>query len=631
MKKVIALFCVLLLSPAGVFAEPLTLDPVVVTATRTSTPLSQIASSVTVITAEEIEAKQQPLVLDLLRSVPGVNILSYGTLGSTSTISLRGASNKHTLVLIDGIEFRDASTISGGPQLENLSTDNIERIEIVRGAQSVLYGSDAIGGVINIITRKGAKKPEFYVSAEGGSYNTWRENLGFTYAHDQAFISFAASKIDSDGFSAANEKDGNSEHDGYENTNISLNLGASPSKIFTLKLTVHSIDSEYEFDAGFPFSDSQELQDSTERNARLEGVLHLLDDKWQIAFGTSITDTDRTVTGSYPADYNGTITKFDLQNTLRIGQQHTLAAGLETEKENADIVSFSLNASGNVRNNAVFLQDQYVAGDFAATLGVRLDAHDEFGSQTTYRLAPTYSFTATGTRLKGAVGTGFRAPSLNELYGNPAIYDYGTVVYNYLNGNRDLNPEKSFGWEVGVEQSFFSSSFILGATYFHNDIDDFIENSLTGIVTVGGVTTYSYQTVNMAELKTSGVETTLDWYPSELLNINLSYTYTDSRESDGSRKDRLPLHKGTLNLTFYPLDALQLNLNAIYTGERYDGSYTDETLKAYTLVNLASSYQLNNNCKIFGRIDNLFDKDHEEVAGYGTAGLSAYAGIKLTF
>jgi len=641
MKKFIALLGGLLFCASGALAATATLDPIVVTATRTATPLSQIASSVTVITAEEIEEKQQTQVLDVLRSVPGVNVFNNGNRGSSTTIALRGTDNKHTLVLIDGIEFRDAATLGGGPQLENLTTDAIEQIEIVRGAQSVLYGSDAIGGIINIITKKGTRTPQIHTAVEAGSFSTRHENFGFTTADDLANLAFSATLFDTDGFSAAGEKYGNTEDDGYDHTSLSLNFGLTPSETFDLNVNLRTTKSNYEYDDGYDFltgltADSNATQDSEDQFGRVEGTFHLLEDRLKLVVGASVTDTSRTVSGDYPAGYDGRVSKYDLLSILKLNPQHTLSVGMETEEEDADIATSSSVTSGDSRTNAIYVQDQFTAGHFTATAGARYDDHNEFGGKATWRMAPSYTLSATGTRLKGSIGTGFRAPSINELYGTPVTYDYSAspwfpAIYRYLNGNLNLKPEESFNWDIGVEQAFANNQFILGLTYFYNDIDNFIKNEQIAEEVNTGVTTYTYQTVNVASLKTSGIEATLEWYPIDAVTLKLNYTYTDSKKDDGSRKDRLPLHHGGFSVDIYPVKKLQINLNANLTGERYDGDYTGKTLPSYTLVNLAASYQVKDNLKLFGRIDNLFDKDYEEVAGYGTADFSGYVGLKLTF
>ncbi|MFK5926540.1 MAG: TonB-dependent receptor [Desulfuromusa sp.] len=623
MRKSLIVLCALLLTAGSLQAEIVKLDPVVVTATRVGTPLSQIASSVTIITAEEIEAKQQTQVLDVLRSVPGVNIIRTGSLGGQVSIHLRGTDTRHTLLLIDGIEYRDASTSGGAPSLESLSTDNIAQIEIVRGAQSVLYGSDAIGGVINIITKKGSKQPEGYVSVEGGSYNTWIEKAGYSAGSEIVSSSFAISRTDSDGFSAANEKDGNTEEDGFENTTVSFNLGINPTEIFEINLNVHSSDAENEYDSYGPV-DGDYITNSDILAGRIEGKVNLYNGLWKIAVGLAVTDKNRTTTGPNYYDgyeYNGKITKLDLQNTIQLGQHHTVVVGAETEKEELDSFSYlgdysawpdvtytAFSYQEDSRNNALFLQDQFSIKDLSAAIGIRYDDHDQFGNKTTWRVAPTYNIKRTGTRLKGSIGTGFKAPSLYQLYGQLPPYNVG---------NENLNPEESLGWDLGIEQTFFNSSLIVSLTYFHNDIDDYIDYDFTaGFMNIKG-------------LITQGIESTIGWYPSDFFDTQINYTYTDSEnKEDGSRLLRRPLHKGSFDLNLYPDDEKQISLNLLYVGERDDRS---ETLDDYILVNLTASHQITPSIKGFVRIDNLFDEDYEEVSGYGTAGLSGYAGIKLTF
>ncbi|MCK5068994.1 MAG: TonB-dependent receptor, partial [Desulfocapsa sp.] len=475
--------------------EVVRLDPIVVTATRTATPLSQIASSVTVITAEDIEAKQQTQVLDVLRSIPGVSVIQSGPLGGQTSVRMRGTDNKHTLILIDGVEFRDASAIGGDANLANLSTDNIEQIEIVRGAQSVLYGSDAIGGVINIITKKGSKEPSGYASAEIGSYSTQRTNVGFSWGNEIVLTSLAASRTESDGFSAANENNGYTEDDSYDNTSFSFNLAVKPVKTFELNLNFRQADSENEFDNSFSgvVSDADNQDNNMERTGKITGKVHLLEDLWQLELGAALSDLERdtlltSTYGPYNYGYDGKITKFNLLNNIQIGKYQTLVVGLETEKEEYDgYADGETPTQEEATTKAVFIQDQFNAGNVSASVGVRLDDHETFGDKTTWRFAPSYSFGTTGTRIKGSIGTGFKAPSLYQLY------------HPYF-GNLSLEAEESLSYDIGIEQSLFNHSFTFDITYFHNDIKDYIafdDIGWTGYFQGG-------------DIVTKGVETTLN-------------------------------------------------------------------------------------------------------------------------
>ncbi|MDX2495882.1 MAG: TonB-dependent receptor [Desulfuromusa sp.] len=606
MRKIFIVLCALLLTAGPLWAEVIRLDPVVITATRIGTPLSQIASSVTVITAEEIEAKQQPLVLDLLRNVPGLDISRAGGAGASASISIRGAGNKHTMVLIDGIKYNDPSAIGGAADLANLTTDNIEQIEVVRGAQSVLYGSDAIGGVINIITKKGNGQLEGYASLEGGSYNTWENRAGISLGSDAGHLALTMSHSDTDGFSAANKKDGNNEKDGYKNTSLSLNAGNRVSDRFELNYGFHYTDADYEYDNAN--IDADNTQKTKELGSQVNGIFHLLDNRWQVKLGASYIDLKRDDNNEFwgTSEYKGTRSKLEIQNTLQINGLNTLIFGAESDTEKAEN---SFGQDDKATNNAIYIEDQFNTGNFITTVGVRYDNPEDFNSKATWRIAPLYTFVATGTRLKGSLGTGFKAPTLYELH-------------DPYSGNSDLDAEKSLSYDIGVEQGFLTNSLIFDITWFHNDIKDYIEWVRTGAFTG------RYQ--NGGDIKTQGIETSVQVYPSDLLDVQLSYTYTDTEnKEDGSRLLKRPLHKGGFDLNLYPLESIRFNLNLLYVGDRDD--YADEHLDEYILVNLAASYQINFNLKLFGRIDNLFDKDYEEVSGYGTAGLSGYAGIKLSF
>ncbi len=606
-KNLVVLLSLLLLSTTSLHAEVTRLDPVVVTATRTVTPLSQVASSVTVITAEEITEKQQPLVVDLLRSVPGVYISRTGGPGGTTSIYIRGTDNKHTLVMVDGVEISDPSSIGGAANLANMTTNNIQRIEIVRGAQSVLYGSDAIGGVINIITKKGSKKPSGYVSVEGGSYKTWREQGGFSASSDNGHISFAATNSSSDGFSIANEKDGNNEDDGYKNTSFSVNGGVRASDLFEVNLAANFIDAEYDMDGyawGIGPVDSDETTFSKTLTGRISGTFHLLDDRLQTTVGAELTKIDRDYPDSaWTKAYNGDKTKYDIVNTFQLNPQQTLTLGAETEEETARTDS---GVKESATTNAVYLQDQLTLGPLDATLGVRFDDHDDFGNKTTWRVAAGYSVEATATRIKGSVGSGFKAPSLYQLF-------------DPWSGNQNLKAETSLGYDIGIEQGLFDHLLVAQITWFHNDIEDYIQWISSGW-------TGMYQ--NAGDITTKGIETSLEIYPADFLDFRLGYTYTDTEDENGKRLLRRPQHTGSFDVNVYPLDGIQINLNLLYVGERDD---RNETLDAYTLVNLAASHQVTKNFKGFLRVDNLFDEEYEEVAGYGTAGLSGYIGVELSF
>ena len=611
-------------------------ERIVVTATRLETPYEQVASSTTVITRQEIEQSGKHVVADLLRVVPAVDVVQQGGAGSITSVFIRGAESKHTLVLMDGVEMNDPISPTRAFDWAHLTTDNIERIEIIRGPQSTLYGSDAIGGVINIITRKGQGKPTFGFSTEAGSRHSFTESAwvsgssgGFNYALD-------LSRFDTHGISAAGKKYGNREKDGYENTSFATRLGFNVCENFDVDVILRCTDAEMDLDnfGGRGGDDPNYTSRSKQRFLRTQGRLTLFDGLWEQKFGMSFSDIDRSTRNdpdaAHPGElerssYEGQILHFDWQHNLYLHETNTLTLGLETEEETGKSRYHSEHPiwgpytstvpTQSVRTNSAYIQDQISLWDrFFTTIGARVDDHSVFGSQTTYRIASAYLVRETGTRIKGSYGTGFKVPSLFELYSMPY-------------GNLGLLPEKSRGWDAGVEQELLSGALTLGLTYFRNDVTNLI---------LYDYATWKYYNTN---LEAKGVEATATVRPTRRLAIKASYTYTDSEDKvTGLEFIRRPKNKAGLDVNYQLTDKANANLSVAYVGPRKDvffdnatGMSSRVTLDSYVLVNLAVSYDVTKGLTVFGRLENVLDQRYEEVKGYGTPGFGAFAGLRATF
>lgn len=617
------------------------LGEIVVTATRDELPIEQVGSSITVITAKQIEQQQQQTVADALRMVPGLDVVRSGGAGQTASVFMRGADSRHTLVLIDGVELNDPSTTGGEYHFGFLTTDNIERIEVLRGPQSTLYGSHAIGGVINIITKRGSGRPTGFVSAEGGSLSTAKESVGISGGTDLANYSLTLSRLDSSGISAAASSAGNSEADGYQNTTVAARLGITPTQHGDIDISLRYTRSRNEADNGngAGADDPNRVMRTKELQFRTQGTLLLFDDRWEQKLGVSLNDLTRSDDNDrdavHPLDfqrseYQGQTLKFDWQHTLRLHTTNTLLIGAETKEEKAQSQFYSESSWGpytsnwaeqSARTNGIYLQDQLKLWDaWFSTAGVRIDDHDRFGSKVTYRFTSAYQFKQTGTRLKGSYGTGFKAPSLYQMY-DPA------------NGNLNLKPEKSTGWDVGIEQALLNQQLQLGVTYFRNEYEQLIDWELVDPVWFSGM----YK--NVAKASSEGVELTASYQPIDSVQLRAGYTYNLTRNKQtGEELLRRPKHKLSAAINYRFLGKGNLNLGLLYVGSRDDltfdpGTYAQQTvtLKGYTLVNLAASYDVTNNLQLFGRVDNLLDREYEEVLGYGTPGIGAYAGLKVSF
>jgi vitamin B12 transporter len=645
MKQWFIVLTIILLVCAGALAEeskdetgkesPDTLKyHIVVTATRTEQPTLELGSSTTVLTAAELEQSGKETVVEALAAVPGLDVIQYGGAGKTASVFLRGANTEHTLVMIDGVEVNDPMSPGRTFDFAHLSLDNIDRIEIVRGPQSTLYGSDAMGGVINIITKKGEGKPRFFVAAEAGSYNTYRESAGINGGSKSANYALEVSRFDSKGFSASAAKYGNTEKDGYGNTSISARLGFNPVPHLGIDLITRYTDAINDLDnfAGVGGDDPNYTLDFKQFLLAANASLSLLNGKWEQRVGVSYSRTrrnlDNAIDALNPFDsshgvYKGRILKVDWQHNFYLQRGNTITAGLEYEKESGDSVyrwdslwgpGESLFPEQSARTTGVYLQDNLKIREiFFMTLGVRFDHHNRFGAETTYRFAPAVVLKS-GTKIKATYGTGFKAPSLYQLFA-PATA-WGPV------GNQNLEPETSKGWDMGIEQYLFNDRLSFSFTYFQNDFRALIDyDSFQGYI-------------NVAEAETRGYEIFMSAVPVHALTLQASYTYTDAKNKvTGEKLLRRPRHKANLSLNFRFFKKAVANLDILYVGERDDlfPYPTRTTAEAYTLFNLAASYRLTKNFKIFGRLDNIFNRDYEAVLGYGAPGRSAYIGIKASY
>ena len=613
-------------------AKIYTLSDVVVTATKTSTPLFELANSITVIDSVEIERKKNSNVLELLKTEYGLNITQQGSFGSLANVYTRGANTGHTLVLLDGIEINMPSDPGGTFDFGNLPVDNIERIEILRGPQSTLYGSDALAGVINIITKKGTGKPKFFLSTVGGSYNSYKGLAGLNGSYDFLNYSLTLSRFKTDGFSSASEETGNKEKDGSSSYSASSRLGAEITDDFDLNFIFRFTKADVDYDQfGGQFGDDPTYVYKLEESAfRTEGKYSAFNGFWEQTLGVSIFrnvrkySNDAFVYDASRAFYDGRKLKIDWQNNFYLANTNTLILGVETEKEEAETEYYifsqtfpleSILPKSSSRTTGVYLQDQFKLENFFGTAGVRFDDHQRFGSTLTYRFAPAYIIWETGTKLKATIGTGFKAPSLYYLF-DPSY------------GNPDLNPEKSIGWDAGIEQYLWDSKLIIGATYFENyfkDLFGFDEN---------------FRTININKAETRGVEFYFILNLLKEISTKGNFTYTDSKDKSMNSPDkdlpllRRPKIKASYEVNYSFNDKANINGEIIYAGERDDKDFSQfpvqrVKLNGYSIVNLAASYKIFEFLQLYARVENLFDTDYEEVLGYATPGLSGYAGIKI--
>ena len=605
-------------------ANPTTVTPVTVSATRTPTPVNQVASSVTVITAKEIALKQERNLPDILRDVPGVNLVQSGGPGGVASLFIRGTNSNQVKVLVDGIDVTDPTTPTGVFQFQNFAAAGVEQVEVLRGPQSGLYGADAIGGVVDVITKTGSGPAQGALTLEGGSFGTFNQTASLSgsqdrlsYALDAAHLRTDDSPVTPTNLLAPAEK---RNDDAYDNVTVGGRLVYKALDNLDLGLVARYIHSDLHFTSDFDFGpepdpvQSRSLADQL--FTRATAHLSLLDGRFDQTLGVGYTyyRRDDLVPNNAPSPNDGDRYKIDWQGTFKITPDEVLVLGAEHQRD--EIVSSPVSAQ--MSNDAGYVELQSsLGGRFFNTLSVRDDSNDRFGDYATYRVAPSFLIAETGTRLKASVGTGFKAPTLNELFVSfPAFFFFA---------NPNLRPEHDFGYDLGFEQDLSPWRVQFGATWFHNDI--------TGLITANQTFTMD---VNIGRATTEGVEAFIAWKPIASLSLRGDYTYTDA-EDDILHEEllRRPKDKASLNVTWQATTQLSVTAEGLYVGPFIDGDrfFTIPRLTAagYATMNLTANYAVVPRLTLFGRITNLFDKQYQNPEGFLQPGIGVFAGAKASF
>lgn len=608
------------------------LPTIVVSPTGVATPIDQVASSVTVITADEIQTRQQRTVPEVLATVPGLNVVQTGNAGGTTSVFTRGTNSNHTKILIDGIDLSDPSTANSAPDLAHLLTGDVERIEVLRGPQSGLYGSDAIGGVISITTKKGQGPAKVTAKLEGGSFGTFNQSAGlsgsvdkFNYVFDvQHFRQTSAPSVPDRWAATAPYGVANGF---YDNKTVSSRLGYDFNELVSVNWTGRYIDGDYRYPADVydafynPFvSPFQSTQISKQLFTRGEAVVTAPGDLFKSYVGVNYSNQYRwynqpqSATNPFDVstyDYVGEKLKYDWRSVVPFMAGQTLVVGADYTQDRYT----QLPEEYTVSYKGIYAElQQAFAERFFLVSNIRHDEHETFGGINTYRIAPAVLLPVLGTKLKASYGTGFKAPSLFQLY-SPQY------------GNTGLQPEESTGWDAGFEQPVFNDRVRFGATYFHNDLTNLIEYKQTGI--------YTGQYYNVAQAETEGVEAFVDWRVYSRLNLRGDYTYTKAINSTtGEDLLRRPRNKASVTAKWTPTDPLTVSATVLYVGSWYDtydrNEYAGYTqVSGYTVVNLAAEYKYEENLVFFGRIDNLFDKQYEVPWGYQRTGIGVFGGVRI--
>jgi vitamin B12 transporter len=592
-------------------------EEVIVSATRFDIPLDQSPASVSVITSEDIEQKQTQRVSNALREVPGLSVVQTGTAGQLTSVFTRGLRSEHTQVLLDGVPINQG--LQGAFNFADLTTDDIDRIEVVRGPQSTLYGPRALAGVIQIFTKEGEGTPTIMLSGEGGSYDTFREWLESEGKIDQFDYSIGASRIDTDNARPNNQ---------YRNSAAIANVGWSPND----QLRISSLFTYSLSDTGNPNTifDPKPLDNFlTERWLIAPHIDLRISDWWEHKLIVSY-DHERQLNDPNEDGFVGPTralferTQIDYQNDLRPTSWLTLTSGFFYSRVNAGQERpFVLQIFGP---QPTFVSDhtEETAGFLQATVtpienlifvaGGRFDHFNQFGDVWTYRFAGSYKIGKTNTTLHSSVATGFSPPSSQDkIFGN----------------NFGLKPERDLGWDIGIRQQLWENRVVLGLTYFHND--------LSNVIGFNGL----FDTLNLGAAETQGLEAELRAQPIADLVFTATYTYLDAEKTSsadinqpkGARLPRRPRNEVYVSASYFWFKRLRTIAEAKVVNAREELNFGGPNfdIEDYSFVNIAAEYEVNPHLSIFGRIDNLTNEHYAEVFGFPALGRAAYGGVKVRF
>ncbi len=580
-----------------------TLDTVIVEGSRLNQTQTEIGSSVSIITADDIDELGFDFALDAIASAPGVTVNQNGSFGGLSTVSIRGAATAQTLVLIDGIPVNDTSTVSGGFDFSRLDTENIERIEVLKGPQSTLWGSDAIGGVVSIITKDAEPGLGGSAFLEAGSFNTFRGGASIGNATDAGDFRLAITGNSSDGISKADENNGNDEDDPYESVTVSakggLNLGQARLAADVLWSDADSEFDSFVFGAQGNVGDGDQLNQTEEFSGNVSLTAPLLDGRLEnlLVAGYSEIDRQNFTNGAPSFSGEGDRTLLRYQGTLNINDANTFAFGAEREETTTQDEDTSINA-------LFALYELQATDKLTLTGGLRVDDHSSFGTETTGRVAAAFNPTPQLT-LRASWGQGFKAPTLLQLSGG-----------GFTLPNPNLQPETSEAFDAGIEWRAANGKADASLTVFDAKIRDQISFASTGY--------FNESKVDSTGLELTGRVDLTDW-----ASLSGNYAYIDSTRTDGSPTFRVPERSGEVRLSIDPDSPYSGAVLVRYNGEEPNTDGT--TLDSWTRVDVTGAYDVSERVEVFGRIENLFDEEYQTILGYGTPDLSGSIGIRLRY
>ncbi|WP_066168787.1 TonB-dependent receptor plug domain-containing protein [Aliarcobacter cryaerophilus] len=615
MKKInVSLVASFLLATNLYSQQTSSLDEITISsATKSEEKLKNVTANVDVITAEDIESRKFKTVIEALNSLSGVSISSNGGIGQTSSVYLRGMDSNRTLILLDGVRYNDITTPKGSANIEHLMINDIERIEVIKSAQSSIWGADASAGVINIITKSAKDGTHGNATIEYGRYNSKTAKANISHKNENFDAKLGVTRVDTDGFSAISPNKSSDakkyEKDGYENTTANLKLGYNFNENNRLSTSYEIIDTEVDIDDFF--NKDPNNKDSNKNKTHLVNLAY--ENRNDIALTkvySNYTDIKRTSTNASIPDYKGIVKEYGVNTSIGYLDSSNITLGADYKKfEDKKIVEDFTNESRvkNYNNKGIFITNtnKFFDDKTIFTQALRYDKYSDFENKTTGKIG-IKQYIINDLNISSNYGTGYNVPNLYQLH-------------DVWAGNDTLQPEKTKSYDLSIAYEGFS------VTYFNTKIKDLIDYSYT---------TWTYDQMS----GTSKLKGTEIAYKNEVIEdifLNLSYTNLSAKDAKGDKLLNRPKNKFNFGVDYYGLKDFHFNVNGEYIGSRESVNYLSSTQKTktgnYTIWNAVVDYDISKNFSTYLKLDNIFNKDYQIVDGYATSQRAAYLGIKANF
>ncbi|QJB68264.1 TonB-dependent receptor plug domain-containing protein [Parasphingorhabdus halotolerans] len=603
-------------------------DTIIVIATGAQQNIKDSGTAISIITDAEILSQQAISVSSLLQELPGVNVTQSGGIGSQTSVRIRGAESDQTLVLINGIRVNDPSSPDGSFDFGNLLASNIERIEVLRGANGVAWGSQAVGGVVHITTKRPTDSFELFTQGEYGAQDTLRLTSNASGKVGPLGISVGGGYIKTDGISAFDQ---GTESDGYRQYSANASLMVDLADNIRFEANGYYADNRVESDSVFPpfSSESIEYSLAEEFYGNVAVSADAFDGRFKNRFAFSLADINRDIISPFFTSLpRGRTERFEYRGDFEIARMIRLVFGTEMENSRYE------NAGVNDRTGIDSLYFQAIIGPverMTLTGGVRHDEHDDFGGRTSIAGNLAYQFSADGPVLRASYAEGFRGPSLIDLDGRP--FGFGTP---------DLLPETAKSYEAGLEQTWLAGAVTTSVIVFRRDIRNQIAFAACPVLPDPAPAICANNqrpfgtTLNIERTRTTGVEAALTIKPTEKLTIHANYTFLDAENRSngsnlGNELARRPSSSLYLNIDYQTAFGLKLGSDLQIVGDSFDDLANSRRIDGYALVGIRTSLPIAESFEIFGRVENLFDEDYQTATDFGTFGRSAYAGVRARF